>query len=183
MKIVKIQKYIRWLVYILELVVFYALYQAPGFDFAFLQARPLLLIPAFISIALFEKEFTGMAFGIFTGFLLDMNLGNILGVQAILLCMLGYSLGVVSNYYFRANFFAALISAAAIIPLVISGRFYFYYISHGIELSAYAFVNYCVPSIILTFTLMPLVFFFNRAVAYFLRGEKGGGKNKAGSFK
>ena len=183
MKIAKTQKYIRWLIYVLELLILYALYQAPGFDFAFLQSRPLLLVPSFISIALFEKEFASMAFGILTGFLLDMSLGNILGVQAILLCLLGYSLGIISNHYFKANFFAALISSVVIIPLVISGRFYFYYVFHGIELSAYAFVNYCIPGIILTFALMPLVFFFNRAVAYFLRGEEGGGKNKAGSFK
>lgn len=176
MEVNKIHKYFRWLIYIFELYFLYSLEQTPALSVGFFGVRPLALIPAFVSIALFEKEYTGMAFGVFTGILMDFSFGNPLGIYALLLCVLGYVLGVLSTYFFRSNFWTALMSTTVITSAIVALRFYFNYILPEFKNKSFAWMNFCVPVIIYSIALTPIIFLFNRSISYFIRG--GGGQNK-----
>ena len=176
MEVNKIHKYFRWLIYIFELYFLYSLEQNPILSVGFFGARPLLLVSAFVSIALFEKEYTGMAFGVLTGMLLDFSFGNSLGIYALLLCILGYTLGVLSTYFFRCNFWTALVSTALITSAIVALRFYFNYILPQFENKSFAWMNFCVPIIIYSVALTPIIFLFNRSISYFVNA--GGGQNK-----
>lgn len=176
MEVDKIHKYFRWLIYIFELCFLYSLQQMPALSIGYFGVRPLLLVPAFVSISLFEKEFTGMAFGVFAGMLLDSGFGNPLGVYAIFLCVAGYVLGVLSTYFFKCNFFTALVSSTLITSAIVALRFYFNYVLPGFEDKSFAWLNVCMPVIAYSVGLTPVIFLFNRAVSYFVCG--GGGQNK-----
>ncbi len=176
MEVDKIHRYFRWLIYIFELYFLYSLQQAPALSVGFFGIRPILLVPAFVSIALFEKEFTGMAFGIVAGMFLDFSFGNPLGIYALFLCILGYVLGVLSTYFFRSNFWTALAATAVITSATVMLRFYFNYILSGFKNESFALINFCIPVIIYSIILAPTVFLFNRSVSYFVRG--GGEQNQ-----
>ena len=53
-------------------------------------ARPVLLIPAAISIAMFESEFAGIGFGLLCGLFLDIGMGGVLGFHGLLLAAACY---------------------------------------------------------------------------------------------
>lgn len=171
-----IHKYFRWLIYIFELCFLYSLQQAPALNVGFFGIRPIMLVPAFVSISLFEKEFTGMAFGVFTGMLLDFGFGNPLGAYAVLLCIVGYVLGVLSTYFFKSNFLTALVASALVTSLIVALRFYFSYILPGFENKSFALMNFYLPVIAYSVAFTPIIFLFNRSISYFVRG--GGGQNK-----
>lgn len=59
--------------------------ETPGLIPELFGARPVLLIPVALSIALFEGERPSMMFGLFSGLLIDFGIGGALGFHALLL--------------------------------------------------------------------------------------------------
>lgn len=78
-------RFIRYFAYALELLVLYMIQQTPGFLPSLFGARPILIIPAVLAIAMFEPEIPAMAFGIFGGLLIDFGIGDALGFHGIML--------------------------------------------------------------------------------------------------
>ena len=73
METLKFKDCCKFIVYIFWILVLYATEQAPGAGIAIMGIRPLLVVSAFVSISLFEREYTAMIFGVFCGFLIDLS--------------------------------------------------------------------------------------------------------------
>ena len=67
-------KVIRYLAYTLELLVLFMLQETPGLLPPLFGARPVLLFPAVITIAMFETEIPALAFGVVGGLFCDFGL-------------------------------------------------------------------------------------------------------------
>lgn len=155
----------RWILYFLELIVFYVLQTTPGIIPAIAGARPLLLIPAALTIAMFEGDVGGMVIGIAAGLLIDMGGGDLLGFHAILLAILCFVLGSMTMQIFRTNLLVALLAALAAVPVVTLLQWVFFYILPGYGDLQYVFVTAIVPKMIYTFAVTPLFYLFNRVIA------------------
>ena len=78
-------KVIRYLAYTLELLVLFMLQETPGLLPPLFGARPVLLFPAVITIAMFETEIPALAFGVVGGLFCDFGLSGTLGFHALVL--------------------------------------------------------------------------------------------------
>ena len=70
-------KIIRYFAYTIEILILYMVQETPGLLPEIGGARPVLLIPAAISIAMFESELAGIAFGLLCGLFLDIGMGGV----------------------------------------------------------------------------------------------------------
>ena len=107
---------LRYLIYVAEILILYALEQAPFLSVPVFGVRPCLMICAFVMIALFEKEFTGALFGAFTGLLMDLTYGTPFGVYGLLLFVLGYTVGVLSVYFIKINILTFICLKKSLFP-------------------------------------------------------------------
>lgn len=155
----------RWVLYFLELIVFYVLQTTPGIIPAVSGARPVLLIPVALTIAIFEGDIGGMVVGIAAGLLIDMGGSDILGFHAILLAILFFVLGSMTMQIFRTNLLVALLAALVVIPLVTVLQWVFFYILPGYGDLRYVFMSSILPKMIYTFAVTPLFYLFNRVIA------------------
>ncbi|MDR1628165.1 MAG: hypothetical protein LBR79_05270 [Oscillospiraceae bacterium] len=167
---------IRWLIYLLEIILFYVLERNCGLIPEIFGGRPIILIPVFISIAIFEKEYVSMFFGIIIGAFLDVSISGFIGSQTAFLFILGYILGVLFTYFIDLNFLAFFLTSLIMIPVIIGYRFLFFYIIPGFDNIPYAFLHHLVPSVVYTAVISPVIYFVNRYIAYHIRFI-GGGQN------
>ncbi|MDD6174857.1 MAG: rod shape-determining protein MreD [Firmicutes bacterium] len=155
----------RWILYFLELIAVYVLQTTPGIIPAVSGARPVLLIPAALTIAMFEGDIGGMAVGIAAGLLIDMGGSDILGFHAIVLAILCFVLGSMTMQIFRTNLLVALLAAVVAVPVVIVLQWVFFYILPGYGDLQYVFLGSILPKMVYTFAVTPLFYLFNRVIA------------------
>ena len=160
-----VRRVFRWILYFLELVAVYVLQTTPGIIPAVSGARPVLLIPAALTIAMFEGDIGGMAVGIAAGLLIDMGGSDILGFHAIVLAILCFVLGSMTMQIFRTNLLVALLAAVVAVPVVIVLQWVFFYILPGYGDLQYVFMGSILPKMVYTFAVMPLFYLFNRVIA------------------
>lgn len=165
---------IRWFIYFLEIIFFYALERSYNLIPEVFGGRPVILIPVFIAVSIFEKEYASMIFGIVIGSFLDVSIGNFIGIQTIFLFILGYVLGVLFTYFVNLNFLTFFFTSLIVIPLIFGYRFLFFYILPGFDNVQYAFIHHLVPCAIYTAVISPVVYFINRYIAYWVRFRKAG---------
>ena len=155
----------RWILYFLELLVFFVLQTTPGIVPEICGAKPILLIPAALTIAVFEGDIGGMTAGIAAGLLIDMGSGGVLGVHAILLAILCFVSGALTMQILRTNLLVVMLTAAVAVPLVILLQWLVFYVFPGYEDAWYVFTTNILPKIGYTLALTPLFYFFNKVVA------------------
>ena len=97
-------KIIRYFAYTIEILILYMVQETPGLLPEIGGARPVLLIPAAISIAMFESELAGIAFGLLCGLFLDIGMGGVLGFHGLLLAAACYGVGLLTADLIQTNF-------------------------------------------------------------------------------
>ena len=157
--------FLRWMTYVIELVLLYLIHSTPGLIPEIFGARPGLLIPAAIMIAMFEGDTGGMVIGILSGLLIDLSGGSVLGVHAILLGVLCYFIGLSTMDLIKTNFFTALLFGAVSILLVCLIQWFLFYVVWNYGNNSYALVRHYLPKSAYTFCVVPLLYFFNRFFA------------------
>lgn len=162
-------KLLRWTAYSIELLVLYIVQLTPGLIPAVFGARPLLLIPAAIAIAMFEGDTGGMIAGIVAGLLIDSGGSGVIGFHALLLGVACYFIGYLTMELIKTNLLTSLLFALILIPVICILQWVFYYLVWGYAGGAYVFRTHYLPKMLFTFAVMPLVYLFNRAFALRLR--------------
>ena len=162
-------KGVRCFAYVLEILVLFMVQETPGLLPPVLRERPVLLIPAALSIAFFETEITGMAFGVLAGLFLDFGMNAPFGFHALLLGALCWLLGLLAAELIRTNLLTALLAGALGVFLVLSLQWLFLYLLAGYGSAGYAYTWHYLPRMGYSFVFMPITYYFNRALALFLR--------------
>ena len=103
-------KVIRYLAYTLELLVLFMLQETPGLLPPLFGARPVLLFPAVITIAMFETEIPALAFGVVGGLFCDFGLSGTLGFHALVLGVLCFFISLLVRVYLQSNIATALLT-------------------------------------------------------------------------
>ncbi len=151
--------YLRRAIFALGLTVLSALQSTPGLLPEIFGARPMLLIPAVVCIAMFERELGGIFFGLFAGILWDTVSLSGGSFNAILLTLCGFACGSLITHLMRNNLVTALLLTAvftALHLLVYWLRIYIFAGNFGGALSIFTFY---IPSCIYTILVMPIFYF------------------------
>lgn len=165
-------KGIRFFAYSLELLVLFVLQETPGLIPPIESARPVLVLPAALSIALFESETPAMAFGLAGGLLIDFGFGSVLGFHALLLAGGCYLISLIAANLFQTNFFSALLLTASASAVTFLLQWVFFFVMSGYGHAGYALLVRYLPLFCYTTAFTPLVYYFNRALALQIRSKE-----------
>lgn len=164
---------IRYLAYILELLVLFMLQETPGLLPAIFGVRPVLILPAVVTIAMFEEELPAMAFGIAGGLFCDFGLSCALGFHGLILAVLCFFISILSRVYLQNNMLTAVVTGVWTIALTVSAQwlflYYFFYSMPG-----YAFLHHYLPKYFYTMLFLPLLYMLNRGLSQALRVSENG---------
>jgi rod shape-determining protein MreD len=163
---------IRWTAYVLELMAVFVLQETPGLLPAVRGVRPLAVLPAALSVAMFEEENPAMVFGLFAGLLMDFGYGSILGFHGLLLAVVCRAVSRMVSDLFRTSFLTALLISAVVSAGLALLQWTCFYVLPGYGSVGYALGMHYLPIAAYTFVLMPVAYYFNRAIAVQIREKE-----------
>lgn len=159
---------IRYLAYILELLVLFMLQETPGLLPAVFGARPVLVLPAGLAIAMFEEETPAMAFGIAAGLFCDFGYSGVLGFHGLLMGVLCFFISVLVHTVMQVNWITALLTGVCALGLIIGGQWlFFYYFRYSMP--NYALRYHYLPKYLYTLLFVPLLYVLNKGLAEILQ--------------
>lgn len=168
-----LNRVIRYMAYVLEFLVLFMVQETPGLLPAIFGVRPVLLLPAAVTVAMFEEEIPAMSFGILAGLFCDFGLSGMLGFHALLLAVLCCFVSVIDRVYFQSNLATALLTGLWTVGLVICAQWFFlYYFRYS--MADYAFVHHYLPKFFYTMLFVPLLYLLNRGLSQAVRTPESG---------
>ena len=124
----------------------------------------LILIPLTICIAMFEREFAGIFFGLMSGVMLDAFSSQSVVVNSLFFTIIGFSAGALITYLMRNNLLCATILTAVASVFYTTLSFIVYSAFDPIEKPFVFYLRYYFASAILTVMLTPLYYVIVRAI-------------------
>lgn len=125
----------------------------------------MLLIPLTICIAMFEREFAGIFFGLLSGVMLDAFSSQSTVFNSLFFTVIGFAAGSLITYLMRNNLLCATImtSAAALFYTALS--FIVYIDFEVVSSPLFVYFRYYFTSALYTVILTPVYYFLVRAVS------------------
>lgn len=163
---------IKWLAYILELLIIFTVQNAPGLLPSFLGVKPLLLVIFAVSIAMFEGDVVGLWFGIIAGFLMDLSASTVFGFYTLFVMIICYICGTLVIYLMRNNLVSSLVLGALAVLALGLVQWLFQFAIWGDSGTWYFLYGVLLPRVIYSAAIMPLAFYFNRALASHLASDE-----------
>ncbi len=159
-----LNRLIRYLAYTLELLVLFMLQETPGLLPEIYGARPVLVMPAAVTIAMLEEEVPAMAFGILAGLFCDFGYSGVLGFHALVLGVLCFIVSLMVQAYMQVNMVTAFLTGIWTLALTISAQWLFFYYFRFSEPN-YAFLHHYLPKYLYTLLFVPLIHLLNRGLS------------------
>lgn len=155
---------VRILAYTLELLVLFTVQETPGLTPSIFGARPVLLVPAVLTIAMFEKEVTAMVFGVVGGLFCDFGLSGVLGFHGLILGVLCFAVSLMVQVYLQINLVTALLTTLWTVGLTVLLQWVFlhYFVYSDAQ---YALTHFYLPKYFYTMIFVPLLYFLNRGLS------------------
>lgn len=131
--------------------------QTPGF----LQlggAKPVLVVPLLVSVAMLEGELAGALYGVLCGLLLDLGGFTLYGANALLLLVAGCGCGLLSLYWLRPGLKSALLLTGGTASAVYLANYLLLYAMWGLPGRQLQFFGGTLPVILYTTAAAAVVF-------------------------
>lgn len=125
----------------------------------------ILLLPLTICIAMFEREFAGMFFGLLAGALLDAFSTDTLCYHSLMFTAIGFFTGALITYLMRNNLVCATILTAVLTFIYNTVYYFLYCASDGNPKPVSLYFKYFFVSIIYTVIFTPLYYFIVREIS------------------
>lgn len=155
-------KFLRYVAYAIEVILFYVLSGTPGFLPEILGVKPLLLLPVAIMISVFENETPAMIFGFICGALCDTGFDTRIGFYTIALTLLCFGFGFAARNYFVTNFVNAMVIGSVTITVLLVLHFLIFYTGADMPDAGGHFVRHYLIKILYTLLFLPPLYWFNR---------------------
>lgn len=155
-------------IYALFLLLMYVLQTTPGF-LTFWGAKPLLVLPLVISIAMLEGELVGGLFGLAAGILCDTSAITIFGINSLIYMTACVTIGLLVIYYMQPSRLNSLIFTAVVLIFRQLFEFFFYYVMWSYEDISIILLRHMLPVVLLTLAVTPLLFWFVQRVHGYYR--------------
>ena len=153
----------KYTVYALVLLVLYVLQTTPGL-FVVFGAKPMLVVPAAIAIAMCEGEFIGGWYGAFAGLLCDIGSSLLFGFNGFLLTFFCVGAGLLVTHLMHCNFWNAMLFTFIAIMAMGSLEFLFGYGMWRLDYVWMIYVYRTLPMIAYTTAVSPLLFWLMRGI-------------------
>ena len=148
---------LKWGCYVLALFVCAALQTTPGL-FQLGEAKPLLVLPLCLAVAVFEGEFAGALLGAVGGLLWDYAAGRTVGMLALELLLLCFGVSVLVQLYLQGSTWHFALISMVTAALVLSLDWLFFYYMPGYAGAALRYIAFVLPSAVLTIPAALLAF-------------------------
>lgn len=155
-------KFLRYVAYVIEILVLYVLCGTPNFMPSILGVKPVLLLPVALTIAVFESEIPAMLIGCGCGLLLDMGFGTNVGLYTLSLTILCFVLGYCARNFFVTNFANAMIIGVCSVLVLLCVHFLIYWAGADIADPWGHFLRHYLIKIFYTLIFLPPLYWFNR---------------------
>lgn len=142
----------------LILLVLSVLQNTDGFFPQIFGVRALLLIPAVVCIAMYERDTWGLILGLFAGALWDITASGA-SFNALYLMTVGFLCGTLINTIMRNNVITAMILSTISTVLYNVGYWVFSFVAGNIDSAPFMFFRYYLPSVFYTMLFIPVAFF------------------------
>ena len=153
----------KYLLYAGLVLLCYILQNTPGFLEIF-GVKPFLVIPAVISIAMFEGEFVGALYGAFGGMLCDLAANTFYGFYTLTLFLACAAVGLGVIYLMKNDYKTAFLTAVCYLGAMTLVEYLFYYLLYGYPGNWRVLVLQLVPRMACTSALTPLLGLGERAL-------------------
>lgn len=161
---------VKWIIYGIEIFLVYVLQSTPGLIPEIFGEKPLPVVICAVSIALFEGDVIGMWFGLGAGLLMDTGSTGPFGFYGLVLLSICFACGTLVMYLMRNNIVTSLILGFAATFLASLAQWIFF--SHsGSENMLFFITDILLPRCIYSTAIMPLFYYFNRAITTRLYDE------------
>lgn len=147
----------------LILLLLSVLQNTDGFFPQIFGVRALLLIPAVVCMAMFERDIYGMLLGLFAGALWDITASGA-SFNALYLLAVGFICGTLINTIMRNNVVTAFIFSTLATVIYNVGYWAVNYVACGMDSTGYIFLRYYFPGIFYTMLFLPLTFIAVRGI-------------------
>lgn len=119
---------------------------------------PNLLLILVVSNAYMRGRMTGMVLGFFSGLLIDILFGNVIGVYAMLMLLIGYVVGIANRIYSKDDFTLPLLFIALANFIYQFLYFIFEFLLRGKLNFLYYFRMLILPEIIYTVAAATIIY-------------------------
>lgn len=157
--------FVKYTAFSLEILICYILQSNSSLTLEVFGGRPVLMIPAALTIAIFEGEIPAIVFGVICGLLADLGYSGPMGFYAIMLMILCYTVSILMENYIRTNLLTAVLAGAVSIPVIIILQFILYYVFMGYGDAVEYFLAHYLSRIIYTFAMVPVFYWINRFIS------------------
>ncbi len=158
-------KYIRYLAYTIEILVFYVIEGIPNIFPDIKGVRPILLILVAIMISLFEGKKVGTVFGLIVGLFLDYGASGDIGFYSVVITCVSFLVGVIAQKMIKFNLITSILIAISFTTIVYMAHFMVKYLLCGYSDIIYSMLNHYLIGILYTSLFSPFIYFFNKAFA------------------
>lgn len=152
----------RRIILAVMLVVTFILQTTSGFFPSPFGIHACLLVPAAVCIAMFEREFSGMFFGLAAGMMLETVSPDSVCFYSVMFTLIGFISGILITYLMRNNLVTALIFTFVFSLLLNSLYCVFFYAFDGIGISFAFYLKYYFVSSIYTTIFTPIFYLLVR---------------------
>lgn len=160
----------KWVIYGIEIFLVYVLQSTPALIPEIFGEKPLSVVMCAVSIALFEGNVTGMWFGLGAGLLIDTGSTGPFGFYGLVLLSICFACGTLVMYLMRNNVMTSLILGFAAAVLASLAQWIFFAHS-GSENILFFITDILLPRCVYSTAIMPLFYYFNRAITTRLYDE------------
>lgn len=159
----------RYLAYSLEFLLLFILQTTPNLMPEFFGSKPLLLLPAALTVSYFESEIPSMFFGLAGGLMLDFGYCDSPAFFAFLLTIVCFFVSVTFRDYMFVSFFNTSVFTMVICTGSVLLFFLFFYVFGGKGHSVYFFVHHYISRIVYTVLCGFALYFINSSLYRALR--------------
>lgn len=167
----KFSSFLKYLSYIIEIILVYILFSVPNLIPEIYGGKPSLLIVIALSIAVFEREIPSMIFGLGCGVLIDFGYSNAAGTFTVLLTVVCFFLGYAANNIAVFNLFSTLFTSALVVAGLFSLHFLFTYVMKDYGGAESYFIHHYISRMVQTFLFTPVFYYLNRFIHAMLTPE------------
>ncbi|HCA30883.1 MAG TPA: rod shape-determining protein MreD [Ruminococcaceae bacterium] len=165
-------RYLKWTAYGLIILLTTILQSLPHFPPEIGGARPTLIIPVVVCIAMFEGPVGGAAAGVAGGILWDVFSDRLLGFNALLLLIICCICGLLSQLLIRNNLISSMLMAAAALVFHSLIDWFIYDLMLENDQALNVLLWFTLPGFIYSLILTPLLYYVIYSVAKLLRNRE-----------
>lgn len=152
------KKWMRYLLYAVELLLLFILQETPGLLPFIMGAKPMLVLAAALTIAMVEECVPAMAFGIFAGLLADFGGGTPMGYHALVFAVLCFFLSGLCGTRIQIQLFTSVLMGLWSCAAAVLLDWLVLYVTQGYSLAAYALSSAYLPIYFYTLLTIPVCY-------------------------